>query len=155
MTTKHSGFDANTNWYEMWMKQSKDFYSSADSNLKDMFSKGAFEKPEDHLKQINKWIETLKSQWEFSQLTSEQKMYQTYVKMMGKMCSDASDMMVEQWIKRSHEENPVKSIRELYELWLNCCHEVYQKSLQSKAYQDVYGELMNGAFKFWKETMPK
>lgn len=155
MSKKQAHFDFNTNWYDLWMKQSKDFFTSADDNLKDMFSKGTYANPQDHLEQINEWLEKLKHQWEFTQLTEEQKVYQTYWKTMSKMCSDASDMMVEQWIKRSQEKNPIKTVHELYELWLNCCHEIYQKSVKSKAYQDAYGEFMNAAFKFWKSAMPK
>ena len=145
----------NTNWFELWMKQSKEFFESADKNLKNVFDKDSIGKPEEHLKQINEWLETLKKQWEFTQLTAEQKAYQTYWKMMSDMCKEASDKMVEQWIKRSHDKDPIKNVQELYELWLSCCHDVYQKWLKSKAYQDVYTEFMNAALKFWKDSVPK
>lgn len=149
---KDNEFDFNTNWYELWMKQSKNFFETANENLKDMFEKSKYVNPEDHLKQINQWLEMLKNQWQFIQFTEEQKRYQSQ---WMEMCSDASDLMLKQWIKRAQEDNPVKNIRELYELWLNCCHEIYQKLLQSKAYQEPYGEFMNAAMKFWKLSMPK
>jgi hypothetical protein len=145
--SKENKFGFDTNWYEMWMKQSKDFFSTAQENW--------FKNPQDHLKQIEQWMDTLKNQWEYSQLTKEQKAYQEYWIMMTKMCNEASDLMLKEWIKRSHDNNPIKSIRELYELWLECCHEVYQKSLQSKTYQDAYAEFMNAAAKFWKSAIPK
>lgn len=153
--SKGEKFDFNIGWYELWMKQSKEFFETADKNLKDMFSKGTPVNPEEHMKQIRQWLDSLKNQWEFIQLSDDQKAMQTYWKNMTKMCLDASDKMLEEWIKRSREKDPVKSVRELYEIWLNCCHEVYQKSLQSKTYQDAYGEFMNAAFKFWKAGMPK
>lgn len=145
----------DTNWYELWMKQSKEFFESADKNLKEIFGKHSIANPEEHLKQVEQWLETLKKQWESSQLTKEQKAYQEYWKMMAKMYSDASDMMLQEWIKRSHHDNAIKNIRELYELWIQCCHSVYQKSLQSNAYQEAYGDFMNAAIKFWKDMITK
>ena len=148
-------FDFNTNWYDLWMKQSKQFFETANDNLQDMFTKNKFVKPEDNLQQINVWLDKLKSQWENNQLTDEQKPFEAYWKMMSKMCSDATELMLNQWIKRSQEDNPIKTIRELYELWLSSCHEVYQKSLQSKAFQDAYNEFTQSAFKYWKLAVAK
>jgi hypothetical protein len=153
--TNDSGLKFDTDWYELWMKQTKDFFETADKNLKDMFTKGSPADPSNHLKQIDEWLEALKAQWEKTPLTTDQKAYQDYWKMMSKMSSDAGDLMLAQWIKRTQDQNPVTSVRELYDLWLNSCHQVYQKSLQSKAYQDVYGEFMNAALKFWKSAIPK
>ena len=36
---KENKIEFDTNWYELWMKQSKEFYESAEKNLKDMFNK--------------------------------------------------------------------------------------------------------------------
>src|SRR3990167_3704122 len=153
--TKENIFEANTNWYELWMKQSRDFFDSAQKNLKDIFSQDSLVNPEEHLNQINQWLETLKRQWEFSQLTEEQKAYQIYWNAIAKLCNEASELMMNQWIKRTHEDNPIKSVRELYALWLDCCHEVYQRALRSQEYQANYGELMNAAFKFWQSALSK
>lgn len=142
-------------WYDLWTKQSQEFFETADRNLKDMFGKNTFPNPEDHLKQIQKWLDSLKTQWQFTQLNEQQKMYENYWKMMSKMCSDASDMMVNQWIKRNREHDPVKNTRELYELWLNCCQEIYEKSMHSESYQKAYGDFMNSAIKYWKSVTPK
>src|SRR5579871_5779021 len=92
-------------WYDLWMKQSNEFFESANKNLKNMFDKDTFANPEDHLKQIQQWLDSLKSQWQFTQLNDQQKMYENYWKTMSKMCSEASDMMVNQWIKRNRENN--------------------------------------------------
>lgn len=147
--------DFNANWYDLWMKQSKDFFDSADTNLKDFFAKGAFSNPEAHLKEINAWLQTLKNQWEFTQLTAEQQAYQSYWKIMMQMCNQATDLMLDQWIKRAQNQQPIKTIRELYELWLDCCQQVYQKALQSNAYQKAYMEFMQAAFKFWQTATAK
>lgn len=144
-----------TNWYQLWMDQSKEFFETANKNLAGFFGKGAAFNPEEHLQQINEWLESMKKQWAFTRLSEEQKNYQNYWNIMTKMCNDASDLMVEQWIKRSREKHPVQNIRELYELWLNCCHEIFQRTMQTDAYQEAYGQFMNAAFKIWKSTMPK
>lgn len=152
---KESKTDTHTNWYELWMKQSKDFFDSANKNLSNIFTKNAKVNPEEQLKQINQWLEAMKTQWEFSQLTEEQKVYATYWKTMSKMYQDASDLLLVEWIKRTREKNPVSSVRELYEMWLRCCQEIHEKSLRTKSYQESYGEFMSTAFKFWKNYMPQ
>ena len=63
--------------------------------------------------------------------------------------------MMREWIKRTNDNNPVKNIQELYDLWLNACHEMYQDLLKSKNYQATYSEFMNKALKFWESTTKK
>lgn len=142
-------------WYELWQKQSKEFFDSAEKNLKIFMEQGSAFNPENHLQQIQQWMSLLKSQWQFMPLTEEQKAYASYWQMMMSMCNEACDRMLSEWIKRTREQQPIHSIRELYELWLNSCHEVYQTSIRNKAYQDAYGDFMNAAFKFWDSVMPK
>jgi len=153
--TKEKKFEPNTNWYELWMKQSKEFFETAEKNLPGMFPKEGFAKPEEHLKQINDWLDSLKSQWRLSQLNDQQKAFETYWQMTTKMCNEASDKMVEQWIKRSRDNHPIKNIRELYELWLDCCQEIYKKGMASKDFQQAYGDYMNAVLQFWKSAIPK
>lgn len=156
--TKHKDkdkFDFNTDWYDLWMKQSKGFFESAEQNLKGMFTTDAYNHPQDHMQQINEWMEKLKKQWQFTPLDEKQNAYINYWKVMTKMCTDASEMMVNQWMQRSKENNPVKNIRELYEMWLNCCNQVYGNAMHSKSYQETYGEFMNAAINFWKSALPK
>ncbi len=143
------------NWYDLWTKQSKDFFDSADKNLKDLFGKSTTVNPEDHLEKIQQWLDTLKNQWRFIELNQQQKAFENYWKTMSKMCNEASDMMLQEWIKRSRGQQPIKNVHELYELWLNCCHDIYDKSTHAKSYQDTYGEFVNAAMKFWQSTMPK
>lgn len=144
-----------TDWYDLWMKQSREFFASADKNLKTMFSSDNYYNPQDHLKQINHWLNTLKNQWAYMQFPDDQDESAIYWKNMNKMCHEASDHMLEQWLKRAREGHPIKSLRELYDLWLECCHEVFERHLQTKAYQDAYGDLMNATFQFWKTNVPQ
>lgn len=143
------------NWYDVWMKQSTEFFEIADKNLKDMFAKNTPVNPENHMKQVQQWLDMWKNHWQSTILNEKQKTLENYWKIMAKMCNDASDLMVEEWTKRAREQNPVKNIHELYELWLNCCNEIYQKSTHTKSYQDAYGEFMNAALDFWKSAIPK
>ncbi|RDI40080.1 poly(R)-hydroxyalkanoic acid synthase subunit PhaE [Aquicella lusitana] len=152
---KESQFDTHSNWYELWMQQSRQFFEITEKNLKDLFTENTLANPEEHLKQIYQWLEMLKKQWEFSQLSEEQKAYHLYWMMISRMYNEALDMTVNRWINRSRENNPVKNVRELYDLWLTCCHEVYQQSLMTKTYQEAYGEFMNATFKFWQSALSK
>lgn len=143
------------NWYDLWMKQSKEFFTTADKNLHDIFHGDTFPNPEDHLKQIYKWLDALKNQWQFTQIKDQQKMAEDYWQMMASMCTEASDLLVKQWIQRYREDEPIKNTRDLYALWLDCCQEVYEKSMHSSAYQKAYGDFMNTALKYWKSAIPK
>ncbi|MBX3708500.1 MAG: hypothetical protein KIT56_02370 [Gammaproteobacteria bacterium] len=153
--SKGKKMDFDSNWYDIWMTQSREFFESANKNLKDIFAMGAAANPEEHMKQINLWLETLKNQWKFTQFNEQQKAYEDYWKIMEKMYVDASHMMVQQWMQRTKEKSPIGNIRELYELWLYCCNEVYTKSMHSKSYQEAYGEFLNAAIHFWKSALPK
>lgn len=145
-------FDFGTNWLEWWNTQSKVFHESANSNLKNMFNHSESVDPTKHMQQITAWLETLKAQWQMNDLTEQQKTNQQYWMMMGKMCSEASDLMLKEWIKRTKENNPVHNVHELYELWLGACSEVYQKAMQQDAYPKIYGDMLNTAFKFWTDA---
>ena len=74
---------------------------------------------------------------------------------MSTMWSDAVKLLMFQWSKRAKEESSIQSIKELYELWLNCCHETYQKMLKTPSYQQMYKECMNEIFKYWEISLSK
>lgn len=150
MSKQSKGSDS-LNWYDFWMQQSQTFFSSADEHLKDLFAKNTFVNPEMHTKQIQQWLDALKIQWQFAELTKEQQKFQEYWQMMAALYTEATEKMMEEWKSRTEDNNPITSTRELYELWLNACHEVYQKALKSKGYQDVYAEWMNATLKFWSK----
>jgi hypothetical protein len=169
----------NVNWYEIWMKQSKEFFDSANQHLSDIFTahtqfnpqtqfdpQAKFDphasfnskaqlNPQEQIKQFYAWLETLKNQWQVNQLGEAQKAQQNYWQAMQKMCLDAADLMLKQWMQRNQEDNPIKNVRELYEVWLNCCHEVYAQAMHSKDYQQAYGEFMNASIHFWKAALSK
>jgi len=137
--------------YELWMEQSRDFITTADQNLRGIFTNSKTANPENHIAQIQAWMEVMKQQWEFAQAAHEQ---QEYWQMMTTICNDAADLMLQEWVRLSREGKPVLSIQELYQIWLNCCNEVYQKSLQTPSFHNAYGEFMKTAFRFWKNAVP-
>ena len=148
---KEKNFNAYTDWYDLWMKQSKNFFESANDHLENFFSdKEKYTHPEEHLRQIHAWLDILKKQWQSTPLSGEQKLYEKYIKIMNEMVMEASDRMVELWIKRSHTDHPIKSIHELYAVWLDCCHDIYTNAMRSQTFQEAYGDWMNATLKFWK-----
>ena len=73
---------------------------------------------------------------------------------MMHVCNEANEMMMREWVKRSHEENSIKDMRDLYSLWLECCQNAYQQSLRNKTYEDAYNKFMENIAKFWKTAVP-
>lgn len=150
----HQGQDY-TDWYGMWLEQSKAFFDSANENLQTLFAKGKPFDPEEHMKQVEMWLEKLKKQWQFSTFSAEQKMNTDYIEMMTKMMNDATDLMLRQWAKKVRDNDPIKNIHDLYALWLSSCHETYQRYMHSRTFQEAYGDFMNTMFKFWKSNIPE
>lgn len=141
-------------WQKLWISQSKEFFESAEKNLKDIFNAKTFN-PEEQMDQIQEWIESFKKQWEMSTLTTEEKAYRAYMKVMTEVYNNAANLLQKNWIKRIKNQKPITNVRELYELWLDCCQEVYEEALRSKAYQEAFTEFMNSAFKLWKSSITK
>ena len=153
--TKDNPFEFSAFWYDIWLKQSKDFMATAEKSLKQIFDTNAYTHPQDYMEQIKHWQESLKKEWQHTQFQHQQKAVEDYWKWMMKMCSEATDKTVQDWMKAAKEQHPIKNIQELYALWLNCCHEVYQQSTSTASYQKAYGDMMNSALEFWKTAMKK
>lgn len=147
--------DFTTDWYSLWMQQSKDFFESANENLKTFFDQGKPFNPEENMKIVQEWMDKVKEQWQVIPLNEQQRAYEPYWMWMTKMCNDAMDRMVQEWINRSRENNPVDNIRDLYEMWLKSCRDVFDHAMRSKNYQQAYGDMMNAALKFWQTSVPK
>jgi hypothetical protein len=147
---QHKDFGFDLQWYEQWMQQSKTFFESANANLGNVFTQGKTPNPEDHLTAIQQWLEMLKTQWSEAIPTNEQASGNMNWKVMSQMCQEAANMLLEQWIKRTKSQEPINNVRDLYELWLQCCQSVYQKSLRTESFQTAYGEWMNAALKWWR-----
>lgn len=152
---KHTHFDKPNDWYEMWMQQSKNFFESADEHLKSLFSQDAFADPEAHLKQVHAWLESLKARWQQTQQAEANEQFKPYWQMVTKMYQDSADLMLKEWLQRTRSSQPITNMHDLYELWLNSCHQVYQQTQQSQRYQEMYGDMMNAALQFWQQATNK
>lgn len=140
------------NLYELWMEQSREFFKTADEHLKKTFVKDTTVNPEENIENIRAWLKLMKQNWkEAKHAQDADEQWQA----MTTICSDAADMMLEEWIKLAREDKPVKSIQELYELWLRCCNDSYQQSMRIKQFQDTYGEFISTAFRFWNNAAPR
>ncbi len=54
---KDDKFDfTNTNWYELWMKQSKDFFDMTEKNLQDIFNQENLSNSQEQLKKMDEWF---------------------------------------------------------------------------------------------------
>ena len=148
-------FDFGTDWAEMWMKQNQAFFDTAERMLKDFFNTNAFMKPEEHMRQIQQWQEAFRNQWQMPNFGDQQRIYEQYWTTMVKLYSDSLERMMDMWMVRSKNNDPIASVQELYQVWLKSCQEVFGKTIASTNYQDMYGDWMNNVLKFWKTMTPK
>lgn len=139
-----------TDWYSIWLNQSRAFYESANQHLQKLFETQQEFNPEEHADQVKAWLESMKKQWDFTNLSKNQGDFAQYWQSIAQVSAEASDMLLQEWIKRAREHNPVKSTKELYEMWLNCCQSIYQESLKNEQYHHNYSDFVNTAMKFWK-----
>lgn len=137
--------------YDMWFKQSQDFYKSAEAHLKNFFETQQPFNPEQHLEAVQQWLAMLRDQWQQQQLGAQQQQFAEYWQRAANLSNEAADLMLKEWIKRTQQNEPIQNIRELYELWIQCCHTVYERAMQTKAYQETFGKWMNDALKFWSQ----
>lgn len=153
MTKKNSTSETNNEWYELWMNQSKLFFDVTNTHLKNLFTQGGNFQPQDHMKEIQDWIETLKKQGQANAFSEQLKAFPKYAEMMTQMYIQAADLLFQRWMSDNKEGQPITSIKDLYALWVDCCHEVYSKEMHSKSFQEAYGEFMNAAIHFWKSAI--
>lgn len=104
------------------------------------------------LKDVQAWLDKLKHDWESIALPNKQ---QDYWRMMTEVHQQASEKLLEEWRRRAETTQAIQTMHELYELWLDYCHQAQQKILKSSSFQDAYGEWMNATAKLWQSVMPK
>lgn len=145
----------NTDWQQLWTDQSKIFMDTANKNFEDLFAKNAQLNPEQYQEQIQEWVANMNKQWADIYKNCGDTDQAKYWEAMAQTSKQASEMMLEQWMKRAQQDDPIKSVKELYELWLSSCHDIYMKNIQSNAYQQMYGDMLNDAMKYWKSGINK
>jgi len=150
--TKKSN-DEVADWTKIWIEQSQLFNKIANEYLKNFFEKNDYQHPDQHLDTINQWLDALNKQWQFSPFNEQLKSYEQYSKLMTDMMIKASRLLIDRWIAVAKTDQPVNNVRDLYDLWLTCCHDVYSEAMHTNAYQEVYGKLINQAVHFWKSML--
>lgn len=148
-------FDFGTEWAEMWMKQNQAFFETAERMLKDFFAGNGFKNPQDHMQQIQQWQDAFRNQWQMPNFGDHQRIYEQYWATMVKLYSESMERMMNVWMVRASNNNPISSVHELYQVWLKSCQEVFEKTITTTNYQDMYGEWMNNVLKYWKTMTPK
>lgn len=97
----------------------------------------------------------LKLQMQMLQAKEQQKALQDYGMRMTKMGMQVSELLMKEWMIRAKENKPVTSSREMYEVWLDCCHKVYGQAMHEAAWQQTYGECVNAVLHYWKAMLGK
>lgn len=142
--------DSAIDWYNFWTKQNEIFFETANNHLATLFGK---KESSDSTQYLELWFKQFKEQLEKTmQFDAPQ---QTYWKLMLKILNDAQALITEEWLKRAQAIRPISSIQELYDIWLVCCQNAYQNTMQSSALQNTYVEMMNNAFQYWEKNFVK
>lgn len=144
-----NGNENTVNWYELWMKQNNEFFKTSEEYLTQLFANEKIVDPEQHMELITKWTKSLQQHWEKLSLDTEQKMFENYWKWLTKLNAQASEKTINEWITKNKTENPIKSIKDLYELWLSCSRQIYEEALQNPAYLKAYNDFITSSMKCW------
>jgi polyhydroxyalkanoate synthase subunit PhaE len=68
---------------------------------------------------------------------------QEYTQLLSKASIDTLERLSKKVIDRAEKGGEIKSLREIYDLWVDCCEEAYNDIVFTKEYQDAYGNLVN------------
>jgi polyhydroxyalkanoate synthase subunit PhaE len=68
---------------------------------------------------------------------------QEYTQLLSKAGIDTLERLSKKVIDRAKKGGEIKSLREIYDLWVDCCEEAYNDIVFTEEYQDAYGHLIN------------
>ena len=71
-----------------------------------------------------------------------------YISALSAKGLDSVQQLRERMMKMEKAGESIKSLRELYEMWIDVSEEVYDKFTLSKEFQDVYGDVVNSFVAF-------
>ena len=142
-------------WQKLWLDQSKIFMEITNKSLQDLFNQQSQFNPQQHLQQMQAWAELMNKQWLEVCSSCTNADQERYWEAVAQTSKQACDLMLQQWQQKLTNDQPIKSAKELYELWLSACHDIHMKNIQSNAYQMMYGDMLNNAMQFWKTTINK
>ena len=135
--------------HEIWEKQAKQFFEKnaalLDPLLRKPFSEGEWADLIQHFK------EQFKDQpnyfdFIFSPPPSQSQASLKYYSLLSTMTEEALDLLYNKIRAGAVREEQPQSLREFYELWLECGEEVYQKWLKNDQFLSAFREMVNGIF---------
>jgi class III poly(R)-hydroxyalkanoic acid synthase PhaE subunit len=68
---------------------------------------------------------------------------QEYTQLHSKAGIDTLERLSKKIIDRAEKGEEIKSLREIYDLWVDCCEEAYNDIVFTEEYQDAYGHVVN------------
>lgn len=88
-------------------------------------------------------------------LLDYQKAMQEYLSAHGRLSMDTLERLYKKVLAMSETGGAIKSLRELYDLWVDCGEEAYAEFAMSQEYTVVYGQMVNAlmALKHHLRTM--
>lgn len=66
-----------------------------------------------------------------------------YTQLHSKAGIDTLERLSKKVIERAEKRQEIRTVRELYDLWVDCCEEAYNDIVFTEQYQDAYGHLIN------------
>ena len=81
-----------------------------------------------------------------------QRAMQDYLTAHGKLYSDALDRLYDKLIELGKKGESIKSVRILYDIWVDCNEEAYADFVMSPEFQDVYAKMVNAVMAVKHQT---
>lgn len=141
--------------HEIWLKQSQQFFEQS-LPLLDQFFSSPYADEEKALFALDEMIYYFKAQIKSQHSLfhflppidlSKQARFPKYFAMLADMTDEAVNLLHEKMRAKIKKKTVPQSLRDFYELWLECGEEVYQKWLHTDKFLAAFGEIMDGMFR--------
>ena len=76
-------------------------------------------------------------------LLDYQKAHQKYTSFFVEINKQSLDCMRDRLLARTQEDEPITSVRGLYDLWIDCSEQVYARNVMTEDYAKMHGEMIN------------
>ncbi len=140
---------------ELWLKQSKRFFEQSLPFL-DHFLASPILDEEKALFALDEFIYYFKAQIKSQQSyfhflppidLSKQNIFPKYFSMLEHMTEEAIDALHAKLKAKIKDKSTPQSMRDFYELWLDCGEDIYQKWLHQERFLAALAEIMDGMYR--------
>ena len=83
------------------------------------------------------------AQWSSAAWQAYQRTHNQYLNLLQRTASEALDLMEQRLSENAASGKSIDSLRELYNLWVDCNEESYGRMLRSVEYSELSGRLLN------------